>query len=162
MKICAIDPGPEQSAYVVWDTETHDFCMNGANVEKHAIVSTEGMIGRLRVLVRNGIDVVAIEMVQSYGKDFSIGRSTLQTVLNVGRFMQAVYEVNSAADVRLYGRPTIKGQIGGKTDAEIHASLRMRHGDARKGLKLEGITKDQWSALALATAIDERPTLKVW
>jgi hypothetical protein len=159
ISVC-IDPGPEQSAYVVWDAEAHDFYMNGANVEKHAIVSTEGMIGRLRTLVRNGIEVVAIEMIQSFG--MPVGRSTFQTVLNIGRFVQAVYEVNPTADVRLYGRPSIKGQLGGKNDAEIRASLRLRYGEARKGEKLEGVVKDQWSALALATAIDEKPSLKVW
>lgn len=160
MKVICIDPGPDNSAYAVWDTEKHGFCMNAACYETHAIVSTEGMIGRLRSIVRNGITTVAIEMIQSYG--MPVGRSTFQTVMNIGRFMQAAYEVDSFAVIKLYGRPTIKGQIGGKTDAEIRASLRLRYGEAKKGEKLEGVKKDIWAALALATAIDENPRLKEW
>jgi hypothetical protein len=157
MRILAIDPGPSESAYVCWDTDRHDFWTPGP-YEKMGIVSTEGMIGRLHMILMP--DLIAIEMVQSYG--MTVGRSTFETALNVGRFMQTVYNRNPTASIKLFGRPTIKGQIGGKTDAEIHASLRMRYGEAKKGEKLEGVKKDLWAALALATAIDERPTLKEW
>ncbi len=157
MQICAIDPGPSESAYVCWDTDRHDF-WTPSPYEKMGIVSTEGMVGRLHMIPMP--DLIAIEMVQSYG--MTVGRSTFETTLNVGRFIQTVYNRNPAARIRLFGRPTIKGQIGGKTDAEIHTSLRMRYGDARKGEKLEGVKKDIWSALALAVAMEENPRLKEW
>jgi len=157
MLLTAIDPGPSESAYVCWDTERHDFWTPRQGF-KMGLVSTDEMIFRLKRDAQS--DLIAIEMVQSYG--MTVGRSTFETALNVGRFMQSVQGRNAPYLVKLFGRPTIKGQIGGKTDGEIRASLRMRYGEAKKGEKLEGVKKDIWSALALAVAIDERPTLKEW
>lgn len=157
MMLCAIDPGPSESAYVCWDTFTNGF-WPPEPYEKMGIVSTEGMIGRLRLMLMP--DLIAIEMVQSYG--MTVGRSTFETALNVGRFMQTILYRNPNVPVKLYGRPTIKGQIGGKTDAEIRASLRIRYGEAKKGEKLEGVKKDIWQALALAVALEENPKLREW
>lgn len=161
MKILAIDPGPVQSAYVFWDTETHDFCLRDKfakgilpNYNLRTIVISE--------MAASGMDLLAIEMPQSYGK--VVGRSMFETCLEVGRFIQVagVNTLHWGGQIKLYGRPTIKGQIGGRTDAEIRASLRLRYGDAKKGQKLEGVVRDIWSALALATALDERINLKEW
>jgi hypothetical protein len=159
MIICAIDPGPSESAYVQWDTDRHNFYASGEFPENKAIVSTEGMIGRIRVMTAY-VDMFAIEMVQAYG--MAVGRSTFETCLNVGRFMQAAYDGDPHISIQLHGRPTIKGHVGGKTDAEIRQSLRIRYGEAKKGEMLEGVVRDIWAALALATAVDENPNLKVW
>lgn len=161
MKIMAIDPGPIQSAFVMWDTLADDFidcsnfgCMKKMGIQKNCLLE-EIITAKLSDDV---IDISAIEMVQSYG--LSVGRSTFETTLQVGRFTRVFSE--KLISFRLYGRPTIKGQIGGKTDAQVRASLRMRYGEAKKGEKLEGVKKDIWSALALATALTENPNLKEW
>lgn len=155
MRILAIDPGPEQSAYVLWDTQEHNFI--SYCFKKMGLVSNK----ELRCLLDDvylPVDLIAIEVPQSYGR--VIGRSMFETCIEVGRFIQAAF--HKADKIKLYGRPTIKGQIGGRTDAEIRASLRIRYGEARKGEKLEGVVRDIWSALALAVALEENPKLKEW
>jgi hypothetical protein len=147
MKILCIDPGTEQSAWIVWDTEAHEPGEMG-------ITKNNELADMLPRLCAN-LNLVAIEFPQCYGPGFNIGASLLHTCRRVG-----IFEAACAAPVRLYGRPTIKGQIGGRTDAEIRASLRMRYGEAKKGHKLEGVKKDLWAALALAVALEENPRLK--
>ena len=128
--------------------------------ESKAIVSVEGMIGRLRRFTPY-IDLVAIEMIQSYWR--SVGRSTFTTALVVGRLIQALYDKDYQGQIKLYSRPTIKGALGGcKTDTDVHQALKIRYGEARKGEKLEGVVRDIWSALALAVALEENPNMKTW
>jgi hypothetical protein len=145
MRILAIDPGPAESAFVCWDTEKHDFYGERMGLNVWAVPSPWHRAA-----------LVAIEFPQSYG--MNVGLSVFATCYEAGRIAEAVGLV---APVRLYGRPSIKGQIGGRKDSEINASLRMRHGDAKKGCKLEGVKKDIWAALALAVALDENPFLRV-
>lgn len=169
MKIMAIDPGAEQSGFVMWDTEKDNFFIPKGNAwisrghgrpewKKMGLFDNwkvENIILDIAPLI---LDLIAIEMIQAYG--LTVGRTTFKTAVQVGRFAGFLAMHNYSA--RLYGRPTIKGQIGGKTDAQIRASLRMRYGEARKGEKLEGVKKDIWSALALAAALTENPNLKEW
>lgn len=148
MKILAIDPGPQESAFVCWDTATHDFFGPRMGLDFwHGV----------KWLDEVGIDMVAIEFPQSYG--ITAGLSVFSTCYEAGRIAEFLDDV--CGTIRLFGRPSIKGQIGGRTDSEINASLRMRHGDAKKGCKLEGVKKDIWAALALAVALDENPALRV-
>ena len=160
MRIFAIDPGPELSAYVMWDTATHDFIS-----ERMGLTNNEDV----RLAVYNagcewsGIDaLVAIETPQSYG--IAVGKSMFATCIQIGRFIQVAREGPFTKEqVKLYGRPTIKGQIGGRNDAEIRASLRIRYGEAKKGCQLYGVKRDIWAALALAVALDETNIkLKEW
>lgn len=152
MKILAIDPGNVQSAWVWWDTETNDFVKSKLQC---GIRENFKMLPICRHAGSFDLSLLAIEMVQNYG--MGVGRTIFETVLWVGRFMEA-----SGIPVKLYGRPTIKGHLQARTDAEVRASLRIRHGDAKKGEKLEGVKKDIWSALALATALTENPNLREW
>lgn len=153
MKILAIDPGSEQSAFVLWDTEQH--CFTG---EGKGILNNYDLLAALPDIAFPA-NFGAIEMIQSYG--FGVGRTTFQTCVWIGKFMHAL-DLQDWEGLALYGRPTIKGQIGGKNDAEIRASLRLRYGEARKGELLEGVKKDIWAALALAVALEENPNLKEW
>ena len=157
MRILAIDPGPVESAWVLWDTKKHDFIkpLSGRN---KGLEQNNKVIGMLPFLADGDIDLVAIEMISSYG--LSVGRSTLITCCVVGQIIQKCMDNN--IPFKLYGRPTIKGQIGGRTDAEIRSSLRIRYGESRKGEKLEGVKNDIWSSLALAVALEENPALKEW
>lgn len=154
MRIIAVDPGPIQSAFVLWDTEKHDFFgMRMGLMDNRDWLSYKSIHSILK-----DVDLCVIEMIQSYS--MGVGRSTFETCAIVGRIQLHCETHNTPW--KMYGRPTIKGQIGGKNDTQIRASLRMRYGDAKKGEKLEGVKKDIWAALALAVAFEECPTLKEW
>lgn len=160
MKILAIDPGTTQSAFVAWDTETMDF----TGSYRMGLWDNEKLKEEINKIICDATNdiyshtfLVAIEMIQSYG--LPLGRSSILTILFIG---QLIEKMKGYGDWKLYGRPTIKGWIGGKTDAQIRASLRERYGEAKKGEKLAGVKKDIWSALALATALTENPKLKEW
>ena len=153
-KILAIDPGPVMSAFVLWDSEKHDFFGMRMGLMDNEEWLDLGFIANLL----QEVDLCIIEMIQSYG--MGVGRTTFITCTIVGR-IQLLCEDNNTP-WKMYGRPTIAGQIGGKGDTKIRASLRMRYGDAKKGEKLEGVKKDIWAALALAVAWEENPTLKEW
>ena len=147
MKILAIDPSPDKHAWVLWDTETHDFY--GARMGMHTAEDLHGVLYDSATP-----ELVAVEFPQNYG--VAVGLSVLATAFEAGRIAATLY----GPPLALYGRPTIKGQIGGRNDPEIRASLRMRHGEAKKGHKLYGVKNDIWAALALAVAIDENPNLR--
>lgn len=149
MKILAIDPSPDKHAWVMWDTDAHDFY--GQRMGLDLVGDLSGTSGQVFAIQAN---LVAIEFPQSYG--INAGLSVFATAYNAGKIAEMVYPI----PVGLFGRPTIKGQIGGRKDQEVNASLRMRHGEAKKGQKLYGVKKDIWSALALAVALDENPALR--
>ena len=154
MKILAIDPGPVLSAFVLWDTEKHNFF----GMRVGLMDNSEWMNSKFMMDLLKEVDLCIIEMIQSYG--LGVGRTTFITCTIVGR-IQLLCETNNTP-WQMYGRPTIAGQIGAKGDTKIRASLRMRYGDAKKGEMLEGVKKDIWAALALAVAFEECPTLKEW
>ena len=148
MKIIAIDPGPEKSAWVMWNTDTHDFYGARMGID---LLSDSVYGAHIDVQA----DLVAIEFPQSYG--INAGLSLFLTAYRAGRLAEVL---SGVAPVALYGRPSVKGQIGGRNDAEIRRSLQMRHGEAKKGKKLYGVKSDIWAALALAVALDENPNLR--
>ena len=148
MKILAIDPSPTIHAYVFWDTDTHDFYGQRMGLDLWKDFSPEWIECSPRP------DLVAVEFPQSYG--INAGISLFATAFNAGIIVAEFSDI----DVALFGRQSIKGQIGGRKDSEVNASLRMRHGETKKGCKLEGVKKDIWAALALAVALDENPNLR--
>lgn len=147
--LLAIDPGPSQSAFVAFDPAD-------GSIGGHGIVSNEEMLAGLR----NGAWVfatgrVVIEKVESFG--MAVGAEVFATVLWAGRFMEAVQPV----PVTLIGRKAVKIALCGSMrakDANIRAALIDRYGpgkDVAVGTKakpgpLYGISKDVWSALAVA------------
>lgn len=152
MRILAIDPGPQQSAFVCWDTKTHDFFGPRMGLDFWESWTAAKIDPEV-------IGLLAIEFPQSYG--ITAGLSVFSTCFEAGKICQLLNGNHLFTGVtKLFGRPSIKGQIGGRSDSEVNASLRMRFGDAKKGCKLEGVKKDIWAALALAVALDERPSLR--
>jgi hypothetical protein len=100
------------------------------------------------------MDLVAVEFPQSYG--INAGMSLFATAYQAGKIVARF----GGRETALFGRPSIKGQIGGRNDSEIRRSLMMRHGGSKKGEKLHGVKADIWAALALAVALDENPKLR--
>lgn len=155
MKILAIDPAPFNIGYVTWDSETSHFLL-----PKFGIKNVEEFIVELDSIVKTAkIEVIAIEMTQSYGGIF--GNSLIATVLVIGRIIQQIINTSNLK-FKLFSRPSIKAKIGGKNDKEIKASLERRFGKKEKGAKLDGVSKDVWAALAVAVAYSENTLLKEW
>lgn len=114
MKILAIDPSPTIHAYVFWDTETHDFYGPRMGLDLSSdMVTWED---------KDCPDLAAIEFPQSYG--ITAGMSVFATAYNAGR----IYEALHGTEVALFGRPSIKGQIGGRKEIMVVDVRKNRHG----------------------------------
>ena len=141
-RILGIDPGNVQSAFVVFE--------DGKVLSKNILPNEE-----LIKLEFSDIDMVAIEMIASYG--MSVGQSVFDTCLFVGRLYQrflGLFKVKLVyrKDIKLHLCNTLRAK-----DSNIIAAISNRYGgDIRtaKGNKahpgpLYGIKEDEWSALAL-------------
>lgn len=151
MRVLAIDPGNEESAWcelldgkpVAWG--------KAANV---------GVLAYLKTCsVRHPDDrpQLAIEMIASYG--MAVGREVFETCLWIGRFMEAWSQYGGS--FKLVYRKDVKLHICESpraNDANIRAALIDRYGpgkDKAVGTKkapgpLFGIKGDEWAALAVA------------
>jgi hypothetical protein len=146
MRVLAIDPGTTQSAWLVLDSED--------GVLSFAMAPNQAFVGMLMTGISSEVTAVVIEEIQSYG--MAVGREVFETVRWAGRFEEAAYPV----PVVLLPRRAVKDAICHSpkaTDANIRAALLDRFGGkaAAVGEKahpgpLYGITKDVWSALAIA------------
>jgi hypothetical protein len=150
-RILAIDPGSEQSAWLTWD---------GTRVHRFGIEENDVLAATLRLAELGGsiADVVVIEQIESYG--MAVGREVFETVHWAGRFTEAA----RPTPVVQLPRRSVKLAICGDTrakDANIRQALLDRFGGPRaKGTKadpgpLYGISKDVWSALAIALTYAE-------
>jgi hypothetical protein len=153
MKILAIDPGSERSAYAV--------VLDGAPIAKGR-VDNDVMRNTLRSpydqLGSNGayIDAIAIEMIASYG--MAVGREVFETCLWIGRFLEIAHD---EWPVSLVYRRDVKLHLCGSAkakDANIRQAIIDRFGgrDSAIGKKklgtgpLYGFAEDEWAALAVA------------
>ena len=81
-QILAIDPGPIESAYVVWDgTKIERF----AKAENALVLDEISLCGKFKELIAP--QVLVIEQVKSYG--MTVGASVFETVFWSGRFTMA-------------------------------------------------------------------------
>ena len=149
MTVLAIDPGSEQSAWVLYD---------GQRVLGHGIIPNDMMLAHARV---NYYLPVVIEEIASYG--MAVGREVFQTVRWAAKFEQAVLEqrrITGVGAVYYLPRRDVKlhlCQSARAKDANVRQALLDRFGGekAAKGNKaapgpLHGLKKDEWQAAALA------------
>jgi hypothetical protein len=157
--LLAIDPGPTESAWVLYNTEAR-IPVEWAKQpnEPDALV----WFGR----VAAAADDLAIEMVASYG--MAVGADVFETVVWIGRFMERWEDGYGADAPRLVYRRDVKLHICGSSrakDANVRQALIDRYGGKQRavGLKaspgpLYGMTGDCWSALGVAiTAAETSP-----
>lgn len=145
-RILAIDPGTEQSAYVVW----HE-----GRPTRFAKIGNDTMLDLLGS--RWEIDILAIEMIASYG--MPVGREVFETAVWIGRFQQA--SPNRDAVIKVMRRD-VKLHLCGSSkakDANIRQALLDRFGP--QGTKkapgvLYGVKADIWSAVAIAVTVADR------
>jgi hypothetical protein len=154
MRILSIDPGTVSSGWSLIDADDcrpHD----GGKTDNGQVLSW----------LRNGVpqaDVVAIEMVSSYG--MPVGREVFTTVLWIGRFYEAVQR-NGGIKPELHDRGFVKVHLCHSvraTDATIRQALIDRFASGvenrGKGTKAKpgwfhGFAADQWQAYALAVCV---------
>ena len=148
MKILAIDPGNEQSAALLWDTEKEEIC---------DMKLAENFHIRSHLLEIELPDVCAIEMIASYG--MPVGRTVFETCVWIGRFAECMHQRDFP--VLLVVRKDVKMELCGTArakDSNIRQALIDRYGvpGVKKSLgKLYGVKKDLWAALALAIYCQE-------
>ena len=150
-RVLAIDPGTVQSAYVVWD-HAH------SHIDEKGIIPNDQMLVLIQsIQATHSIDI-AIEMIASYG--MPVGREVFETVLWIGRFMQVSNTVNLVyrKDIKMYFCGTSKAK-----DSNIRQAVIDKYGEV--GTKkapgvLYGVSKDIWSAMAIAVFYSENSIIE--
>jgi hypothetical protein len=150
--ILAIDPGSEQSAWIVYNGAT-------AGIRAFAKVPNDELERQLRLGVSGDVSQAAIEWTQPRGMPASA--ELFETLYWVGRYAAIVEDLG--VRVARVKRGDVKRHLCGTTaanDANVRAALIDRFGGiggkaAAIGTKaapgpLYGIANDVWSALAIA------------
>lgn len=150
-RVLALDPGTTETAYVLWD--------GSALIAKGIVPNKEILSGIYDSLWF--AHACYIEEIAGYG--MNVGAEVFKTIYWYGRFAEAWY-ANSmdATEAVLVPRKDIKLHICGSskaTDTHIRGALIDRFGQPGKKSNPNpitfGVTKHEWSALAIATyAID--------
>jgi hypothetical protein len=147
--VLAIDPDSSQSAWLRFEE---------GRPQSFGITANEVLVRALRS--GDLPDVVVIEKVESYG--MAVGAEVFDTVLWAGRFAEAAHR----GPVVMLPRRTVKLALCADSrakDANIRQALIDRFGgSAAVGRKaapgpLYGISRDVWSALAIAVTYTLRP-----
>lgn len=146
MIVLAIDPGPTQSAWVVWD---------GTTILSKGLETNETVRRMLHCDVLYKPDHLVIEQIRSYG--MAVGATIFDTIFWAGRFAEA-WITTSGLDFselpRWKAKQALCHDMRAK-DANIRQALVDRIGPA--GTKKDpgptyGVKKDMWAALAVAVA----------
>jgi hypothetical protein len=149
----AIDPGTEQSAYIVFSClEEIDEFGTLPNITLERMLRDRCYRGRSMPGLT--FDHLAIEMVASYGKP--VGEEVFQTVLWIGRFL-AAYNGPHTLIKRTAVKMHLCHSLTKVTDGVIRQRLIDLYGGKEKAIgkkaapgPLYGFKADQWQALAVA------------
>lgn len=150
MRILAIDPGPEQSGFVLYERLPGQSLgqVVDADVAKNHVV--------MLLAKSPGADQLVIEMIASYG--MPVGREVFETCVWIGRFQESwVYPENVRKIVRKDVKMHLCGSARAK-DSNVWQALLDKFGPvgtkAAPGL-LYGVKSHARAALALAVTADE-------
>jgi hypothetical protein len=140
MNVLAIDPGPVESAFVLYD---------GARILDHGHVSNIALLNRLKQRSFNS-DITVIEQIEGMG--IQAGASIFETCFWSGRFAQASKPFDRIK------RKAIKRHLCGRVntkDQDVRAALITRFGGGFPA----GFTGHRFAALAVAvTWMDQQQT----
>lgn len=172
MKLLAIDPGPAESAMVIWD---------GKRIWSAEIVENDILLKAIwgeepLTIYDSGIGICRIEMISSYG--MPVGADVFDTVVWIGRFYEA-WQKKIGNGIALVYRHAVKNHHCNShkaKDSNIRQVLIDKYGPpftteeycpiGKKGQplkprkrRLPGLTsvlkEDTWQAFALATYYTE-------
>lgn len=145
MIILAVDPGTSLSGYLVMDTDTYEIIDKG-KVENDVLTG----------MVKTGyFDMLAIEGFQSFG--MPVGKEVFDTAYYIGRLLQIAEDLGSKtrmvyrSDIKMHHCHTLMAK-----DANIRQVMLDRfgaQGTKKSPGKTYGISKDIWSALAIAAYV---------
>jgi|688.fasta_scaffold13059_4 hypothetical protein len=139
--ILGVDPGLEQSGFVLWD---------GNKIIESGVIDNEQL--RAKIETTPDSTHIVCEMIASYG--MAVGRSVFETCVWIGRFMEAALRRN--LDWKCLFRQEIKIHLchsAKAKDSNIRQALIDRFGEP--GTKknpgpLFGVKSHAWAALAVA------------
>lgn len=154
MRIFAIDPGNEASAYAL--VELPDFRI----LDKGKIQNDE-LLELCRSIKREEADLASIEMIASYG--MPVGREVFDTCVWIGKFLGAL-NISATTVYRLEEKQCLCHDTRAN-DASIRRALIDRY--ARHDLKtgrgtiknpdvFHGVSADIWAAIAVAVTTFEK------
>ena len=143
MKLLALDPGSFQSAFLLFDIEREEI------LDKGILPNTE----IFKMLLESDADHLCIEAIASYG--MAVGAEVFETVFWSGRFTEYWISVLNKPTSRLFRRDVKMNLCNSMRakDANIRQALIDRFGQPgtkKAPGKTYGISKDIWSALAIA------------
>ncbi len=158
MKLLAIDPGNTESALLVYDAE-HKIPVEWAKL------SNAEALDWLSEIAEGGAGALAIEMIASYG--MAVGASVFDTCVWIGRFIERWdSQSGGAPDAERVFRREVKMHLCGSMkakDTNIRQVLLDRYGGKEMAIgkkatpgHLYGMSRDCWSALAVAVTFAER------
>jgi len=130
--LLAIDPGNEQSAFVLYDTETKD-------IYDKRIMANGLLQGYMIDVV---FDELVIEMIACYG--MPVGKTVFETCVWIGRFIETArkpFNFIYRKDEKMFLCNSMKAKDGNIRQALI---------DLLGKEKTKGCAKDIWAALAVA------------
>jgi hypothetical protein len=150
--LLAIDPGSSESAYVLFDK-------NNAStpLEVFEKVHNDKLLSFLRLdSFLPEADLIAIEAIASYG--MPVGKEIFDTCIWIGRFIEASrlpFRLIYRKDVKMYLCNSMRAK-----DTNIRQALidkfepGLKPKERPKGI-LKGVSKDVWSAVAIAVYASE-------
>ena len=157
--IMGIDPGTTESAFVIWDSLKK-------HITEKEILPNDSVLDHIAYRWVD-FDLLAVEMIESYG--MPVGRETFETVVWIGRFIEAVQKTPSAypKSFQLVHRGNSKlHHTGSKRakDANIRQALIDKYGEpgrkASPGITY-GLKSHMWQAFAVAALVAEGGELKL-
>jgi hypothetical protein len=137
--VLAIDPGPEESAYAVWD---------GQRISDFGKLPNADIWLRAR-MARDSVDRCCIEMIASYG--MAVGKTVFETCVWIGRFMEAFGPERCDRITRNEVKSHLCHSPKAR-DANIRQALIDRLGEPgtkRAPGATYGVSKDVWAAVAV-------------
>jgi len=157
LNILAIDPGPAESGYVLWNP-----------VEQKPVEFGKWANDDLIKIIDSVADpyILAIEKPANMGN--YVGDSIFDTCIWIGRFIESSQVVNPILVKRHEVKMHLCHQMKGVNDSVIRAAIIDRFGgkDKAVGVKakpgiLYGMKADVWQALAVALVIQDRVEVEV-
>lgn len=157
MIVLAIDPGPVQSAAVLYEKRT-------GHLAFHAKLDNYELLKGVRELApaREWAQHLAIEMIASYG--MAVGREVFETCLWIGRFIEAWggadYTQVYRQEVKLHLCASARAKDGNVRQALIDrfgggAGKSVAIGNKKIPGPLHGVAGDEWAALAVAVTYSD-------